>query len=173
MAIKLIAFDVFGTVFDLSGVPRQEIRDYAAHIRQPEWSPLVLPKSWEVLPAYPDSPSGIALLRSLGFMVVTMSNGPLGLLAKLSKHNRVSWDAITPLEMRRVYKPNPTAYMMLCDVYDVKPAEVLMVTANEKFGDLEAAEALGMNTAWIRTNPAGPKTIIEFADGLSKLTEAN
>lgn len=35
--IKVIALDVFGTVFDLSVVPRSEIKAYAEHIRRPDW----------------------------------------------------------------------------------------------------------------------------------------
>ncbi len=38
MTIKALAFDVFGTVFDLNFVPREEIRAYVDHIKQPEWS---------------------------------------------------------------------------------------------------------------------------------------
>jgi 2-haloacid dehalogenase len=147
--MKIIAFDVFNTVFDLAGVPRDEIKAYADHIRQPEWSPLVLPKSWETLPAHPDSQSGIARLREK-FMVVTMSNGPLGLLSKVSKHNGISWDAIIPLEMKKVFKPNPAAYMTICEVFGVNPSDVVMVTANEHFGDIEASRSLGMRPVLIR-----------------------
>lgn len=162
--MTVIAFDTFGTVFDLSGVDRQDIRDYAHHIRQPEWSPLHLPASWEKLPAHPDSREGIERLRQR-FMVVTCSNGPLGLLAKLSKHNGISWDAIIPLELNRVFKTNPRAYLTVCEVMGVEPSDVLMVTANKDFGDIEAAHALGMQAQLIR-NPGCPQTIIELADQL-------
>lgn len=164
--IKVIAFDVFGTVFDLSVANRQDIKDYANHIHKDEWSPLKLPKEWETLPAHADSAEGIAQLRKK-FIVVTCSNGPLGLLTKLSKHNGVQWDAIIPLEMNKVFKPNPKAYMTVCEFLDVKPEEVLMVTANEKFGDLEASKKLGMESILIR-NGDGPKTIIELAERLNK-----
>lgn len=147
--MKVIAFDLFGTVFDFSAVPREEIRDYVHHLRKPEWSPLSLPPSWEHLPAHPDSAEGIARLRTK-FLVVTCSNGPLGLSAKLCKNAGVQFDAITPLELNRVYKTNPKAYMTVCEVYDVKPSEVMMVTANEGFGDLEASAALGMTPQLIR-----------------------
>lgn len=163
--IKVIAFDVFGTVFDLSGVDREEIRAYAHHIRKPEWSPLHLPRSWETLPAHPDAAMGIKWLREK-YLVVTCSNGPLGLLSRLSKHNNVSWDAIIPIEMKKVYKPNPRAYLTVCDLLNVNPDEVMMVTANKDFGDLEATDALGMQPMLIR-NPGTPKTIIELHDLLA------
>lgn len=161
ISIKVVAFDVFGTVFDLSGVPRKELKAYAAHIRQPEWSPLVLPSHWERLSAHPDSAEGVNRLRSR-YAVVTCSNGPLGLLAKLSKYNGVQWDAIIPLELNRVFKPNPAAYLTVCEVMGVAPGEVLLVTANRTFGDLEAASALGMQAQLIR-DVGCPQDIIELA----------
>lgn len=161
--MKVIAFDVFGTVFDLSGVPRQEIKDYAHHIHQPEWKPLHLPKSWETLPVHPDSVEGIKQLQER-FFVVTCSNGPLGLLAKLSKHNGIHWDAIIPLELNKVFKTNPKAYMTVCEVLDVDPSDVIMVTANEKFGDLEAARGLGMQAILIRDEKI--PTIIDLAKSI-------
>lgn len=160
--LKVIAFDVFGTVFDLSVAPHQEIKDYAKHIRQPEWAPLHLPKSWETLPAHKDSAKGIAMLREQ-FIVVTCSNGPLGLLTKLSKYNNVSWDAIIPLELNKVFKPNPKAYLTVCEVLDILPSEMMMVTANKDFGDLEAASKLGMQAQLIRGS-SEVKDIIELAN---------
>lgn len=151
--IKVIAFDVFGTVVDMSGVPPHEQRDYGRHLRDyyanRVWKPLSFPKSWETIPAHPDSADGIARLREK-FIVVTCSNGPLGFLAKLLKHNKISMDAIIPLEMNHVFKTNPAAYLTVCEVLDVKPEEVAMVTANETFGDLEASGVLGMRPILIR-----------------------
>lgn len=151
--IKVMAFDVFGTVFNMDAVPRDELRRYGEHIHKPKWSALQLPSSWEKLPAYTDAAAGIAILRHR-FLVVTCSNGPLGLLAKASKYNGISWDAIVPLEMNRVFKPNPAAYLTVCEVMGVAPNEVAMVTANKDFGDLEASGSLGMTPILIR-HPEG------------------
>lgn len=159
--MNIIAFDLFGTVFDLSGVPRQEIRDYVHHIRQPEWAPLHLPKSWEQMPAHPDSREGISRLRKR-FIVVTCSNGPLGLTTKMCRHSGIQFDAIIPLELSRVYKTNPRAYLTVCDVLDVEPKQVRMVTANKDFGDLEASAALGMEPTLIRGH-SGFRDIIDLA----------
>ena len=158
--LKVIAFDVFGTVVDLSEAPREEVRAYARHIHQPQWQPLVLPESWARFSAHPDAALGIARLRQ-DYLVVTCSNGPLGLLAKLSKHNGISWDAIIPLELNRVYKPSPRAYLTVCEVLGVLPQEVMMVTANKDFGDLEASAALGMTPMLIRGETQ--KTILDLA----------
>lgn len=160
--VKVVAFDVFGTVFDFDGVERQEIRDYVAHVREAEWKPLSLPKSWETMKAHADSVEGIERLRTK-YIVVTCSNGNLGLLAKMAKNAGISWDAIIPLELNRVYKPNVKAYQTVCEVLGVEPHEVLMVTANETSGDLEAPLKIGMKTMEIR-GESGPATITELAD---------
>lgn len=163
--IKAIAFDVFGTVFDLSAVPRDEVRAYVKHVHQESWQPLKLPASWATLPAHPDAAEGIAKLRER-FIVVTLSNGPLSLLMRLSKHNGISWDAIVPLEMYRIYKPDLRAYMYLPTLLGVERDEVCMVTANRTFGDLEGAAAVGMRAQLIRDGAENPKDILELAERL-------
>src|SRR5690606_31356336 len=113
---------------------------------------------WTDLPAHPDAVEGIRRLRK-NFTVVTCSNGPLGLLAKLSKRNGIEWDAIVPMELNRVYKPNEKAYMTVCEVFGVQPHQVRMVTANKTFGDLEASSALGMIPTLIRDESSSFKDI--------------
>jgi len=162
--MQVIAFDVFGTVVDFSQVPRDEVRDYARQLRAPEWSPLTLPASWERLPPHPGSVEGLERLRSK-FLVVTCSNGPLGMMARLSKNAGLRWDVIIPLEMNRVYKPNPRAYLTVCEVLGVSPSDVMMVTANRDFGDLEASQALGMTPMCIGETSYIP-TITALADYL-------
>ncbi len=160
---RVIAFDVFGTVVDMSNVPREELRTYGEHIRKPEWSPLVLPESWDKLPAFPDSAEGIRRLRKK-YKVVTCANGPLTLLRSLSDYNGIEWDAIIPLEAHQRFKPHPITYYTVCQVMGVKSSDVMMVTANVPgLGDLEVAESLGMTPMAIRQK-AGPKTIIELAE---------
>jgi len=162
--LKVIAFDVFGTVFDLSGVDRAHVRNYVQHIRKPDWEPLQLPESWLTLPAHADARAGIEKLRER-YTVVTCSNGPCGMLARLSKHNRIGWDLITPLELFKVYKPQPRAYLSVCELLGVQTNEVAMVTANKDFGDLEASAALGMKPILIR-GESEYKTIGDLAEAL-------
>ncbi len=159
--MKVVAFDVFGTVFDMSSVNRQELKYYAEHISKPLWEPLKFSKSWETIPAHSDSKAGISKLRE-NFIVVTCSNGPLGLLTKLSKYNGISWDAIIPLELNKVFKPNLAAYMTVCEVLNIEPRDMIMVTANKDFGDIEAAIELGMEPQLIR-HPNHPQNILELA----------
>jgi HAD superfamily hydrolase (TIGR01493 family) len=163
---KVIAFDLFGTVLDLSTVERQEVRDYIAQVRRPEWAPLSLPQSWEAMPAFSDSKEGIERLRQ-HYIVVTCSNAPQALQAKMLQHNGICVDRIIPLEMVRAYKPDLKTYQLICDVLSVEPSEVLMVTGNEGSPDLDYPKRLGMNTMRIRGTD-GPQTIVELAEQLDR-----
>lgn len=162
--LKVIAFDLFGTVFNLSNTPRQEIKDYAHHLRQSIWSPLFLPDSWLMLPTFPDSRVGIERLRK-HYTVVTCSNAPTWFTIRLLKNAGIEVDGICPLEMDKVYKPKLEAYKVITKITNCLPSEVMMVTANKDFGDLEGSALCGMQAQLIRYE-GHPKTIIELADKL-------
>lgn len=173
---KLIMFDLFGTVFSLDGVPREEIKAYADHIRQPEWSPLKLPDSWNSLTIKEGAAEAIEKLTELT-SVTTCSNAPMSTMNALCR-NRVKFSFLTPLEWNRVYKPNPKAYLGVLSWVSLTPADAMMVTANETFGDLEAAKALGIQPCLICNNPEVPrdgvlcvKSIHDLYDHLSKIEE--
>lgn len=154
--LKVILFDCFGTVFDMSNVNREEISEYVRNSRGKhgeDWQPLDLPKAWESIPAHPDSVNGIARIRESGFYAVALSNGPAPLIAKMSSNAGIVWDLIIPLELVGSYKPHPDAYRAALKIFpQFQPHQFMMVTANPGFGDLEAAGSLGMGTVCIR-NP--------------------
>lgn len=155
--LKVIAFDLFGTVLDFSGVPRDEVRAYAQQLqdsRENGWKPLQLPKHWERLKAFPDAAEGLELLRTK-YRVVTCSNAPLELQDVLIGNNGLPFDALIPLEANQVYKPDFRAYMTVCQILQVEPEEVLMVTANRDFGDIEGSGAAGMKSQLIRNGEIG------------------
>jgi 2-haloacid dehalogenase len=166
---KVIAFDLFGTVFDMANVPREEIRAYLDHVTKPAWSLLELPESWGKLPPFPDAVEGLRRLATK-FTTTTCSNCPFGLMMELSTANGIEWGMVNPLELLQVYKPNPAAYEYVAAACDVKPEELMMVTGNKTFahfdyGDIEMARSLGMQAQLIR-NPGCPQTIIELAEAL-------
>lgn len=168
--VRVVAFDLFGTVFDMAGVPREEVRAYIDHIEKEVWSPLVLPESWERLTPYPDAAEGLARLCQ-GAAVVTCSNAPLAFTSRLLKNaGNLPFDAIIPLQANQVFKPDPLAYLTVCQVLGCEPGEVLMVTANPTlgrydYGDVEAARKVGMQSVLIR-HEGGPRDIIELAEQL-------
>jgi HAD superfamily hydrolase (TIGR01493 family) len=161
--IKCIAFDCFGTVFDMSGVSREEIKAYVAHVRKDDFTPFEFPKSWWQLKAHHDSKEGINMLQSSGFLCVALSNGDCNLIDEISERNGFDFDYLIDLAGRhRVYKPNVDAYRTIEKDLGYKPEETLMVTANPTFGDVEGSAAIGMSSQVIR-QPGTPQTIIELA----------
>lgn len=167
--IEVVAFDLFGTVFDLSGVPREELKAYAAHISQSEWSPIEFPLSWRDLPVFPDAQEGIRLLRE-NHEVITFSNCPIDLQTHLCEKHDVKFDWHFSLAAQRVFKPNPKAYQRLQSHYCgvVKPESILVVSANERFGDIEGARQAGMQSLLIRHGR--PNDILELVDYLKQMS---
>lgn len=163
MQIKCLAFDCFGTVFDMSGVSRDEIKAYVEHVQKNEFTPFEFPKSWWVLKAHPDASAGIRTLQLSGFCCVALSNGDANLIDEVSERNGFYFDYVIDLAGRhRVYKPHIDAYRTIEKDLGYKPSETLMVTANPTFGDIEGSAAIGMPSIVIRHGH--PNTIVELAD---------
>lgn len=170
--IKVVAFDLINTIFDISDRPREEVSDYAVHIKKPEYSQLFLPESWNYLWAQSGAVQGLSAIRH-DYMIVTCSNAPLGMTAIVSKVNRISWDAIIPIaELSRSFKPNRDTYRVILDTFNIKPNEMLMVTANPTFGDLEAAQELGINSMLIGPYSKTTKTVIDLYHWLKLIKPA-
>ncbi len=111
--------------------------------------------AWHRLKPWPDTVRGLTLLKQ-DFTIVTLSNGNLGLLANMAKNGGLPWDLILSAEVFRHYKPDPQTYLGVCQTFDLKPHEVMLVAAHKD--DLEAAHACGLQTAFIeRPNEFGPK----------------
>lgn len=164
--MKAIAFDCFGTVFDMSGVPRDEIKAYVAHVRSQNFEPYDFPESWWELRALPDSADGIRRLQRAGLICVALSNGCRALIENISYDSGIFWDHIVDLVAHRVYKPHVDSYLTIQKDLGIAPADTLIVTANPTFGDVEGAAAVGMSSQVIR-QPGCPQTIVELAEMLA------
>lgn len=105
-----------------------------------------LNKAWHRLDPWPDVRAGLARLKSR-YTICTLSNGNLGLLANMAKRAGLPWDCILSAEVFRAYKPDPAAYLGVARVFDVAPAEVMLVAAHQD--DLAAARACGLQTAYV------------------------
>jgi HAD superfamily hydrolase (TIGR01493 family) len=162
--IKCIAFDCFGTVFDMSGVDRAEIKAYVEHVRRDDFSPYKFPESWFALKAHPDAAEGIRRLQEAGYFCVAMSNGTVQLINTISTANDIHWNAIIDLILHGTYKPHVKAYRAIEESIGIAPARTLMVTANPTFGDIEGSSAIGMPSQVIRHGY--PDNIIELAEML-------
>ncbi len=102
--------------------------------------------AWHRLDPWPDVVAGLNRLRNR-FMLCTLSNGNLGLLADLSRRAGFRWDLVLSAEVFRHYKPDPQTYLGVCEVFDVEPARMMLVAAHHD--DLEAARACGCRTAYV------------------------
>jgi FMN phosphatase YigB (HAD superfamily) len=150
---KVLAFDIFNTLVDIKQARPQDVKAYGRHLDMyavtKEWRPLVFPDYFKHLPLFHDVWNGLDRLRQ-GFYCITLSNAPISLQIPLFNRNKLHMDFLTPLEFYRTFKPCIDAYAFLPKLLGVVPAEIMMVTANKTFGDLEAAERLGMTPMLIR-----------------------
>lgn len=150
---ELALLDTFNSVYSMATARREEIEAYADHLRRfresGAWVPLKLPDSWREFAAWPDALDAIPMFQKSGCRCVTLSNGPIDLQIDLARRNNMTWDWMVPLEAYHVYKPDVRAYLAAIGLLKVDPRRTVMITANKDFGDLEAAEQLGMQTAWI------------------------
>ena len=101
---------------------------------------------WHRLDAWSDSVEGLMRLKKR-FMICSLSNGNLGLLANMAKHAGLPWDCILSAEVFGKYKPDPATYLGVARVFDVAPEQVLVVAAHQE--DLVAARSFGLQTAYI------------------------
>jgi 2-haloacid dehalogenase len=101
---------------------------------------------WHRLRPWPDSVAGLTRLRKR-YVIAPLSNGNLSLLTDMAKFAGLPWDCILSTELVRHYKPDRETYLMPGELFDVEPADVMMVAAH--VGDLDAAKALGLRTAYV------------------------
>ena len=109
---------------------------------------------WHRLSAWPDVEFGLSRLRRK-YRLAPCSNGNIGLMVDLARHNKIVWDAIVGAEIARDYKPKPGVYLACADALGLPPERCMMVVAHSD--DLAAAAATGLRTAHIaRPDEHGP-----------------
>jgi 2-haloacid dehalogenase len=80
-------------------------------------------------------------------ITATLSNGGVGLMARLTKQAGLRFDCILSAELAKSYKPDPQVYLMAAELLEVEPRRLLMVACHPD--DLEAAAKAGLRTAYI------------------------
>ena len=128
---RLILNDILKTfeLFDLTEAEKQHLN-----------------KAWHRLDPWPDVVAGLVRLKSR-YTICTLSNGNLGLLTHMAKRAGLPWDCILSAEVFKAYKPDPATYLGVARIFDVTPAEVMLVAAHQD--DLASARACGLQTAYI------------------------
>jgi 2-haloacid dehalogenase len=76
-----------------------------------------------------------------------LSNGNIGLLTAMAKRAGLPWDCVLSAEVFRAYKPDPATYLGVAKVFDLAPAQVMLVAAHHD--DLVGARACGLRTAYV------------------------
>ena len=69
------------------------------------------------------------------------------MLTNMAKHAGLPWDCILSAENVRHYKPDPETYLLIPELFDLKPEEVMLVAAHEN--DLQSAHKHGLRTAFV------------------------
>jgi 2-haloacid dehalogenase len=111
-------------------------------------------KVWHRLHAWPDAVAGLTRLKKQ-YVIAPLSNGNVSLLTNMAKFTGLPWDTVLSTELVRHYKPDRETYLMPGEFWDLPPAGVMMVAAHA--GDLNAAQALGLRTAYVhRPKEFGP-----------------
>lgn len=105
-----------------------------------------LNRAWHRLRPWPDAVGGLTRLKKK-FTIAPLSNGNISLMTDLAKHSGLPWDCILGAELVKHYKPDREVYLSAAEYLDLKPADVMMVAAH--LGDLRAAKALGLKTAFV------------------------
>ncbi len=112
-------------------------------------------KAWHRLHGWPDAVPGLTRLKRK-YLIATLSNGNVALLANMAKFAGLPWDCILSAELFRRYKRDPEVYVGACAMLGLSHHEVMMVAAHKD--DLEAARRQGLKTAFIpRPGEYGPR----------------
>jgi 2-haloacid dehalogenase len=106
-----------------------------------------LNRAWHRLDPWPDAVAGLTRLKQK-YILATLSNGNVSLLVNMAKRAALPWDAVLGAETAGAYKPQPQAYLRSAEMLGLAPEQCMMVAAHN--GDLAAASALGMKTAFVR-----------------------
>lgn len=119
-----------------------------------------LNRVWHRLDPWPDSVEGLTRLKSR-YLICSLSNGNIGLLAEMAKNAGLPWDCILSAENFMRYKPHPDTYLGVAKTFATEPAQVMLAAAHH--GDLEAARNCGLETAYIERpfeyGRAAPKNV--------------
>lgn len=120
-----------------------------------------LVEGWHWLDPWPDTVAGLSRLKKK-FVIATLSNGGLRLLADMAKYAGLPWDAVLSADVFRHYKPDPEVYRGAAMLLDCPPDAVMLVAAHNY--DLEAARTCGFKTAFVpRPSEYGPRQSRDFA----------
>jgi len=140
-ALHRASFDELAQRFGIAGALDEDARRWCVD-------------RWHRLRPWPDTVAGLTRLRTR-YVLGTLSNGNVRLLADLAKSAGLPMDVIFSAELFHHYKPDPEVYRGAVELLATTPDRVMLVAAHN--GDLHAAAQVGMRTAFIaRPTEYGP-----------------
>ena len=159
MDVDGIAFDAFGTLFDLGELEdafRRTVVPWTWHVTASRrFRPLpeiveaagIDPERVKSLPAYGDVAGGLDALR--GTPLAVLSNGTLeGITALVHDAGLADrFDHLLAADQVEAYKPAPAIYDLAADAFGCGPERVLLVSGNE--WDVAGGAQAGLRTAWL------------------------
>ena len=101
------------------------------------------------MPAHPDVPAGLKLLKDAGFRLVTLTNSPPDPQTSPLKHAGIDgwFEKSFSVDRVRRFKPAAQVYHMAAEELDVPPAAICMVAAH--VWDTIGAQSIGCSGALI------------------------
>ncbi len=135
-----------------------------------------LADAWCRLEPWPDVVAGLERLRH-HVLLAALSNGSVGMMARLARHADLRWHAILGAEPVGAYKPDPRVYTTAAAWLGVEPRRCLMVAAHA--ADCAATADLGFATAFVRrpheygvggppeSPPAGTTVVVDSLEALA------
>jgi 2-haloacid dehalogenase len=151
-----IAFDAFGTLFDLG-----ELRDRFKSVVVPwtwhataagRFRPLpeivaaagIDPERVKSLPAFPEVAGALSRLTK---PVAVLSNGTLDGVRALVDGAGLEFDHLLAAEQVSRYKPAPDVYSLAPEAFGFPASRVLLVSSNE--WDVAGGRQYGLRTCWV------------------------
>ena len=101
---------------------------------------------WHRLQPWSDAVPGLYRLKNR-YLIATMSNGNVAVMANMAKRSGLPWDCILGAEVARHYKPDPESYLTAVEFLGLRRDQVVMAAAHQI--DLLAAGELGLRSAFI------------------------
>lgn len=117
-----------------------------------------LAEAWRRLVPWPDTVPGLQRLK-MRYAIAPLSNGSFATLMYMAKRAGLPWDCIISTELRNTFKPDRQAYLLPCELLDLRPEQVMLVAAHDN--DLKGGQAAGLHTALVlrplEWGPGGPQ----------------
>jgi len=107
---------------------------------------------YKILATYPEVKKVLEKLKKKDFKLVILSNGTPELLNNLVNSNNLNnlIDDLFSIEEVKIFKPNPKVYEITVKKYNIKPKEIIFLSANT--WDVSGGGNYGYNSIWVNRN---------------------